>query len=168
MRKVIFFAWNPKPTPPEFTVYSGMASPQQRARMAVIRAALDVVRAHRRHLTFGSNLVVFGGAYALDTKHHSDNFATIRNDFSPCDLPSPLSTIPFRPPTYLHMVVSGGARAPAIPPSIVPFAPMSVGQRLVAPLLRTFNLSLPASPHINALALVVLGSSTPRTRVGIG
>ena len=72
-----------------------MATTRQRVRMATIRSALDVVRAHRQRFTSGCGLVVFGGATTPDTVL-SSGISAITNEHSDYALTFP--------PPYPHFI----------------------------------------------------------------
>ena len=84
-----------------------MASSRQRARMAAVQSALDLLR-QRRFIT-GYNLVVLGGACAPSTKFDTSVFDSIgRRDFDPSDFAYPRSSLSPIALLGRHLVVSGG------------------------------------------------------------
>ncbi|KAK3283324.1 hypothetical protein CYMTET_8974 [Cymbomonas tetramitiformis] len=141
-----------------------MASLRQRARMAAVRSALDLLR--RQHLPFGCGLVVPGGAYTPSTKLESIAFAINNECFDSFDFVPPLpSPSPCTPPVH-HLVVCGDVATPTSPLTIVPFEPFPV--RSIAPPYRIFHLPPPQPLLIDAFALVVPGYFWLWHRTGVG
>ncbi|KAK3238007.1 hypothetical protein CYMTET_51944 [Cymbomonas tetramitiformis] len=141
-----------------------MSSLRQRARMGAIRSTLRLLR--QREFPTGFGMVVFGGAYAPDTKHASDNSAFDNKHFDTNDFIPPLpSPSPYAPPSH-HLVVSGGVVAPTSPFTIIPLEPFPM--RSTASLHRIFRRPPPTATHIIALALVVPGRFWLWHRTGIG
>ncbi len=145
-----------------------MATTRQRVRMATIRSALDVVRAHRQHFTSGCGLMVSGGATAPDARLNSDisDVANERSDYYALTPPHP-SPPSYTPPVH-RMVVSGGAIAPTPPLAIPFFDAHALGVSFGVPPRRIFPFPPPYPHFIDAFALVVPGRFWLWHRAGVG
>ncbi len=141
-----------------------MATTRQRVRMATIRSALDIVRAHRQHFTSGCGLVVSGGATTPDARLNSDisDIANERSDRFALTPPPPSCTPPVR-----HMVVSG-ATAPTPPLTIPSVDAHALGAGFGVPPRRIFPFPPPYPHFIGAFALVVPGRFWLWHRAGVG
>ncbi|KAK3237589.1 hypothetical protein CYMTET_52347 [Cymbomonas tetramitiformis] len=141
-----------------------MASLRQRARMAAVRSALDLLR--QRHLPLDCSLVVPSGAYTPSTKLESIAFAINNECFDSFDfVPPPPSPSPCTPPLD-RLVVCGDVATPTSPLSIIPFEFLPMAS--IAFPHRIFHLPPPYPLFSDAFALVVPGRFWLWHRVGIG